>query len=169
VYAYHNTVHTATGTPHHLLFGWQPRDPRVPLIVVPPSDHPDVDAWLEKRSVQLKDAHASLEDARQSMIAARHADAKAHVYHPGDMIKVSSRLVLPRRAPSTQVAKLQPRWIGPFTVKCVDPPGANKVVLPATYSLVHDTLSVDDIRPWLSHESHSLESDFPDQVSRTQH
>jgi hypothetical protein len=47
------------------------------------------------------------------MIVARYADAKAHVYNPGDLIKVSTR-VLPLHAPSTQVAKLQPRWIGPF-------------------------------------------------------
>jgi transposase InsO family protein len=34
LYAYHNTVHSATGfTPHRLLFGWMPRDFRAPLKV----------------------------------------------------------------------------------------------------------------------------------------
>jgi hypothetical protein len=45
LYAYHNTVHTATGyTPHHLFLGWQPRDLRVPLTLLPASAYPDVDA-----------------------------------------------------------------------------------------------------------------------------
>jgi hypothetical protein len=33
LYAYHNTVHSATGfTPHQLLFGWTPQDLRVPFV-----------------------------------------------------------------------------------------------------------------------------------------
>jgi hypothetical protein len=46
LYACHSTVHTATGyTPHHLLFGWQPHDLRVPLTLFPASEPPDVDAF----------------------------------------------------------------------------------------------------------------------------
>ena len=33
LYAYHNTIHSATGcTPHRLLFGWTPRGLRVPML-----------------------------------------------------------------------------------------------------------------------------------------
>jgi hypothetical protein len=161
LYAYHNTVHTATGyTPHHLLFEWQPRDLRVPLTLLPASDYPDVDAWLEERATQMRSAQLSLERMRQAMITARNSSARAHVYHPDDLVKVSTR-VLPLRGSSTQVRKLQPKWIGPFSVAEQVNPGAIRVLLPATYQLVHDTFSVEDVRPWLSHDSHALDPDFP--------
>jgi hypothetical protein len=57
---------------------------------------------------------------------------------------------------------VQPCWIGPLKVKSEVAPGAIQVEVPDNFSLVHDTVSGDDIRPWLSHESHSLDSDFPD-------
>jgi hypothetical protein len=58
LYAYHNTIHTATGcTPHHFLDGWQPRDLCVPLTLLPVSEHPDLDAGLEERARQMRSAH----------------------------------------------------------------------------------------------------------------
>jgi hypothetical protein len=40
-------------------------------------------------------------------------------------------------------------------------PGAIRVHLPASYQLVHDTFSIEDVRPWLSHDSHALDPEFP--------
>jgi hypothetical protein len=58
LYAYHNTVRSATGyTPHQLLFGWTPRDKRAPLFAHGQHDiHHDVAAW--HRKTQFKSAHA---------------------------------------------------------------------------------------------------------------
>jgi hypothetical protein len=93
LYAYHNTVHTATGyTPHHLLIGWQPRDLRVSLTLLPASDYPDVDAWLEKRADQMRSAQLSLERMRQAMITARNSSTRAHLYQPDDLVKVSTHV-----------------------------------------------------------------------------
>jgi hypothetical protein len=79
LYAYHSTVYTADGyTPHHLLFGWTPRDIRAPLPVLPSSDDPDLDAWLESRKEQLQSAQLSLHDAGNVMLAARKASAPAY-------------------------------------------------------------------------------------------
>ena len=90
LYAYHNTVHSATGyTPHLLLFGWTPRDLRAPLSSpLPASGHADVDAWLARRADHFATAQVRLEHARQSMIRARKASAAAHSYAPGDLVKV---------------------------------------------------------------------------------
>jgi hypothetical protein len=137
LYAYHNTIHTSTGfTPHRLLFGWVPRDLRAPLTCPSDSDHADVEEWLRTRSDQLRAAQVKLEHARAAMIKARHSEYMPS-YQPGDLVKVSTR-VLPLRCSSTQKAKLQPKYIGPFTVQEKLPGGAVRLVMPDCYSTVHN-------------------------------
>ena len=71
LYAYHNTIHSATGfTPHRLLFGWTPRDLRAPLLTVPGSEYHAIELWLEQRKDDVRKAGLSLENARASMIRA---------------------------------------------------------------------------------------------------
>jgi hypothetical protein len=94
------------------------------------------------------------------MIAARKASARAYSYAPGDLVKISTH-ALPLRTASTQASKLQHKWIGPFSVVEEVNPGAIRVQLPDSYSQVHDTFSVDHLRPWLSHDSHVLYPHFP--------
>jgi hypothetical protein len=161
LYAYHNTIHSATGyTPHHLLFGWTPRDLRAPLALPASIDHSDIDKWLEDRSQQLQLAQLSMEHAREAMIAARKASARAHLYVSGDLVKVSTR-VLPLRTSSTQIHKLQHKWIGPFTVLKQVNPNAYQLQLPEQYKLVHDVFSAHDMRPWLTYESVPVSNLYP--------
>jgi hypothetical protein len=60
LYAYHNTIHSATGyPPHQLLFGWMPQDLRVPFVAAKLNKtdiSKNVDAWLELRKEHLKHA-----------------------------------------------------------------------------------------------------------------
>ena len=160
LYAYQNTVHTATGyTPHMLLFGWSPRDLRAPLVSTETSGNKDVDLWLRSRKRDFEKASHSLEAARAAMIRAQTASEKHHTYQEGDLVKVSTR-VLPLRSTSTQVPKLAPKWIGPFTVLSVQ----DKVVrlkMPETCKFVHDKFNVLDVRPWLHSEEHTVEVDYP--------
>jgi hypothetical protein len=136
------------------------RDLRAPLAAPDRSGNKDVDLWLRSSKRAFEKAQVSLEAARAAMIRAQKATGKHHTYEVGDLVKVSTR-VLPLRAPSTQVAKLLPKWIGPFTVLSVE----DKVVrlkLPATYSQVHDKFNVVDVRPWLHSEEHAVEVDYPE-------
>ena len=113
VYAYNNTVHSAKGfTPHPLLFGWCPRDIRAPLQSVASGDR-DVDVILSRAKTDFEQAGVSLERARQRMIRAARGSANAHEYKPGDLITVSTRILAPQ-GPSSQAAKLWPRYLGPF-------------------------------------------------------
>lgn len=44
LYAYDNTIHPATGyTPHQVLFGWTPRDLRVPLLLADVTEYPIIE------------------------------------------------------------------------------------------------------------------------------
>ena len=160
-YAYHNTVHMATGfTPHFLLMGWSPRDLRAPLSLQMSSQHGEIDQWLERRRKDFQRANVSLERARSAMISAQKASAKAHKYTPGALVKVSTR-VLPLRPGSTQLTKLLQSWIGPLRVEEAPNPGVVRLKLPSQYVGTSDTFSVHDIRPWLSHESHEYDPNMP--------
>ena len=109
-YAYHNTVHTATGyTPHFLLHGWAPRDVRAPLAHFEPSEHPAVDAWLAQRAKHFASATSRLERARTRMIAAQNASAESHKYCKGDLVKVSTR-VLPLRDDHCRASCIPNGW-----------------------------------------------------------
>jgi hypothetical protein len=166
LYAYHNTIHTATGfTPRMLLFGWCPRDLRAPLFAVAPHDEKvqcgdrDIDVWLNNRSHALRKAQISLEGAREAMIRAHKASGNHHVYAAGDLVKISTR-VLPLRITSTQKPKLLPKYIGPFSVVSVSDTVV-QVKLPESYKLVHDKFNVIDVRPWLSSDR-SLDVAYPE-------
>jgi hypothetical protein len=162
LYAYRNTVHSATGfTPHYLMFGWEPTDLRVPLSAFPhPSSHPDIGAFLGRRAEEFKLAQRNIEHARQAMISARKASANAHTYAENDLVKVSTRVLRPKPV-STQVPKLQPSWVGPFKVLESIGPNAYRLQLPHEYRLVHDVFNAVDLRPWLQHEAHALEPGYP--------
>ena len=142
LYAYHNTVHSATGyTPHHLMFGWTPRDLRAPLISGVTSDFPHISEWAQSRASDFNAAKLHIEHVQAAMIRAHKASDNAHVYQPGDLVKVSTR-ALPICMTSTQAVKLLPKYIGPFKVTEVVNPGAYRSLeLPAAYVAVHDVIN----------------------------
>lgn len=151
LYAYHNTVHSATGyTPHHLLFGWTPQDLRVPFVASELNKTDiakNVDSWLQLRKEHLKHANIKLEYARTAMMKARKAVAVTPAFAVGDQVKVSEE-ALPLRCPSTQSEKLQQRYLGPFTVVEIVNPGAYRLKLPEDYQAVHDVFNESQLRTW---------------------
>jgi hypothetical protein len=117
------------------------------------SENPDVDFILQRCKADFALAKVSLEQARQRMIQAVRGSPNAFVYKPGDLVKVSTRVLEPH-ASVKQVTKLQPKYLGPFEV--LELVGASvRVSLPDAFRLVHDVFNVHDIRPWLS-----VEQDF---------
>ena len=95
------------------------------------------------------------------MIDAHKAAPNAHQYASGNLVRVSTR-VLPMRCSSTQIARLLPRYIGPFIVTEVVHPGAIRLQLLQSYSATHDVFSVADIRPWFSIAERTLETEYPE-------
>jgi hypothetical protein len=140
-------------------------DLRAPLFSEFECDAPDIQRWLHCRKRELHQAHVTMEHARQAMIRAQKASAKAHVYHEGDLVKVSTR-ILPLRCTSTQVDKLQPRYIEPIKVHSV----LGKVLhfdLPAAYDHAHPKFSIEDVRPWLSGEHAIVDIEYPPVEARS--
>jgi hypothetical protein len=106
----------------------------------------DVDTILSRHKTDFAKAGMSLENARQRMIKATRGFPNACEYQVGDFVKTSTR-TLELQAHNSQVAKLQPKFIGPFEViELVN--SSVRVSLPDSFgSLVHDVINVDDIRP----------------------
>ena len=124
----------------------------------------EVEEWLLQRRFELRKAGLSLEAARAAMIRAYKPAANPHEYSVGDLVKVSTRM-LPVRCSSTQVAKLLPRFIGPFEVTQIVAAGAIRLKMPDAYVSTHDVFRVHDLRPWLHAPKRRLEVDFPDVVA----
>ena len=161
LYAYHNTIHSATGfTPHKLLFGWSPRDLRAPMHNLPESDDPDFDFWLKERGSMLAKGQASIEHARQAMIDAHKSAPNAPQFKVNDLVKLSSAF-LRVRCTGKQVRKLLPKFVGPFTVLGVVGPNAYQIKLPDAYSGIHNVINVSYLRPYFPDPDREFEPDLP--------
>lgn len=161
LYAYHNTIHSATGfTPHKLLFGWSPRDLRAPMHNLPESDDPDFDFWLKERGSMLAKGQASIEHARQAMIDAHKSAPNAPQFKVNDLVKISSAF-LRVRCTGKQVRKLLPKFVGPFTVLGVVGPNAYQIKLPDAYSGIHNVINVSYLRPYFPDPDREFEPDLP--------
>ena len=131
------------------------------MFVADVKEFPVVEQWLQNRKEDPKKAGVSSDHARTVMIDPHTAAANAHQYASGNLVKVSTR-VLPMRCSSTQIARLLPRYIGPFIVTEVVHPGAIRLQLLQSYSATHDVFSVADIRPWFSIAERTLETEYPE-------
>ena len=125
---------------------------------------PEVEEWLLQRHDELWKAGLSIEGARAAMIRAYKPAANPHEYSLGDLVKVSTRVLIVRCS-STQVAKLLPRFICHFEVTEIVAAGAIRLKLPDAYVSTHDVFSVHDLRPWLHAPERRLELDYPDVVA----
>ena len=95
------------------------------------------------------------------MIVAHKAAISSHVYAPGDLVNVSTR-VLPVRCSTTQTANVLPKYIGPFSVVEVVNPGAIRSQLPDSYAATHDMFNVSDLRPWFKLADRVLDVEYPE-------
>ena len=157
LYADHNKIHTAANlAPHVLLFSWCPRGLRAPLSTVETSGDADIDAWLAIRAKDLKRAHISLDAARDAMVGAPKASLKLHSSAPGDLVKISTRVLnINSHVPSTQARKLAPKYIGPFRFVSATEHNVH-VKFPEAYRLVHARYHLINVRPWLHADAQNL-------------
>ena len=161
LYAYHNTIHSATGfTPHKLPFGWSPRDLRAPMLSFTDSANPDLDVWLSQRGDMLAKGQRSIEHALHRMIEAHTAASNAPVFKCRDLAKISSAF-LRVRCVDEQVRKLMPKFVGPFTVVEVVGPNAYRIRLPEVCSGIHDVIYVSYLRPYFPDVDREFEPDLP--------
>lgn len=153
MYSYNNAEHKATGfTPHFLLFGRVPRDPRVSAEQVNLANGKDLKVWLRDLYAGFHDAEIAMQKQADAMV--RRGPTHEHVYAPGDLVKITTEY-LHIAVLSTQTAKLQQRFVGPFTVlrKHKRAP-VYTVILPEQYRGMRHTFNAHDLRPWFADDRH---------------
>ena len=94
------------------------------------------------------------------MIRRHKASARAHVYNVGDLVKVSTSVLLIKRTP-TQSGKLTQKYVGPFDVIAVSQHGTVTLNLPQHYSRVHNVFNVCDVRPWMHDGTNEIDVSYP--------
>jgi hypothetical protein len=137
-----------------LLFGWTPTDFRAPFGASElqlSADCSAVDSWLQTRQEQLRKAQICLEYARSAMLRAHKKGTVSHTFSPGDQVKVTTEILSVKGAGS-QKPKLQPRYVGPFTVLGEVNPDAYRLELPDHYHAVHNVFHVSGLRPWFERD-----------------
>lgn len=148
-FAYNNSVCASTGhTPFFLNTGAHPVTPAALAAGAPAAAAcPAVDTLVSAVNTAVKSAQDALRaaQAQQKKYVDRHRrDASFSV---GDSVLLSTvNLDLKKLGASR---KLQPRWIGPFTVLRVINPVAYELSLPPQYKRVHPVFHVSLIKPYV--------------------
>ena len=167
-FAYNSQPNAATGfSPFRLTLGQDPRSPVAALLEGEvDSLMQDADAAAAKST--SSDSHfrygnalasamgtrilSELIEARDAMHAAnrafreRHANAcKPHQYVVGQQVMLSTENVDIRGLP---VRKLRPRFAGPFVIKALKGPNSVKLSMNGRFSLIHDIINVEYLRPY---------------------
>jgi hypothetical protein len=153
-FAYNDSVQASTGhTPFFLNSGQHPLTPGR-LLHPRPSSTPAADDFLQRMATALEDArhHLSTAQNRQKQYADQHRLDKT--FAVGDRVLLSnSHLPL---TTSTQVRKLAPRWIGPFTITAIVSPVAYRLELPP-HIRIHPVFHISQLK-----EHHANPDQFPD-------
>jgi hypothetical protein len=69
--------------------------------------------------------------------------------------------VLRPRETASVPRKMQRTYSGPFAVIALLGPKTLSVALPPEYSVFNNAFNFEDVRPWLDHEAHAFEPDYP--------
>jgi hypothetical protein len=147
-----------------LLFGWTPTDFRSSFGAAElqlSADCSAVDSWLQTRQEQLRKAQISLEFAHSAILRAHENGTVSHTFSPGDQVKVTTE-ILSVKVAGSQKPKLQPKYVGSFTVLGEVNPDAYRLELPDHYHAVHDVFHVSGLRPWFERDhARTLADDLP--------
>ncbi|GAB4816721.1 hypothetical protein N2152v2_003767 [Parachlorella kessleri] len=150
-FAYNSSEHRSTGqTPFRMMNGREPPTPAALLskagLPREPSDVATA-AWLVKM-------HRAWESARRALAQAaatqkRYADKhrRPTAVKVGDQVKMERKFILKTRAGGGPKGKLNPPWVGPFTVIDMVSPNAAKLQLPDTWRM-HPVVNVSRLEPY---------------------
>ena len=144
-FAYNNSKQASTGfSPFFLDCG---QDPLVPdSLFLPPSTHvPSTASFVQTMADSLTQAkhHLTISQNRQKQYADQHR--RELEFSVGDQVWLNNHH-LPLTT-STQVRKLAPRWIGPFSILARKSSVAYKLDLPP-HIRIHPVFHVSQLKPY---------------------
>jgi transposase InsO family protein len=141
-FAYNNATNATTGfSPFFLNAGFHPRVPAA-LLLPPSTLVPTVESFMN-------DQHTSLTIAKEAIALAQDRQAKNantrrrdHTFKVGDQVLLNTDHITVAADQNQPTRKLQPRFIGPYTLLEQHSPVSFRVELPPTMK-IHDVFHVD--------------------------
>ena len=158
-FAFNSSTHSSTGfPPFTTLQGFLPRSPAAaltsPPLPTPPSSVTVVPSAFLTLVDHLKAIHAHARDAiaaSQRASAALYDSRHNHrVFKVGDLVLLSraSARHIPARALPGTAAKLELRWLGPFSVAEVRGPRTYRLSLPPTLAGINPVIDIEKLAPF---------------------
>ena len=147
-FAYNNATNATTGySPFFLNSGFHPRVP-ASLLQLQSSSNPAVKEFLDEQGTTLTMAKEAIEEAQERQ--ARNADTRRrdHDYKVGDQVLLNTENITVAADQNRPTAKLQPRFVGPYTILEQRSPVSFRLELPPQMK-IHDVFHVDRFRPYL--------------------
>ena len=142
-FAYNNSKQASTGfSPFFLNYGFHPR---TPADVATGAERVQAAAdWLDAFQRDLADAKTSLGKAQQRQAEYADRSRRDEQFKVGDKVMLNTSNIDQRGAGRSR--KLQPKWIGPFTIqKCISPV-ACRLDLPGSFKL-HPVFHTSMLKP----------------------
>ena len=146
-FAYNNASNASTRySPFFLNSGFHPRVP-TSLLQVQQSPNPSVQEFLEEQNMALTLAKEAIEEAQGHQ--ARNADTRRrdHGFKVGDQVLLNTENITMAADQNRPTAKLQARFMGPYTIVEQHTPVSFRLELPTTMK-IHDVFHVDRFRPY---------------------
>lgn len=157
-FAHNNAYSTATGsTPFFICYGKHPRTPMQEVIDLARQQWKDnpaacsthfrsVDQFVADRQNIVRHARASMESARQRMMAYENKKRKPLTFEVGDQVSLKTSHLGISTLPSK---KLFCKYMGPFTVSKIINDNAYMLELPRTWR-AHNVFNVSLLKPFIS-------------------
>uniref|UniRef100_A0A2D4IPV6 Gypsy retrotransposon integrase-like protein 1 n=1 Tax=Micrurus lemniscatus lemniscatus TaxID=129467 RepID=A0A2D4IPV6_MICLE len=154
-YAYNNTVHSSTGySPFFIVYGKEFKP--LPDLTQDTPEHrlnPSVHEWSIAATGCWKDVKKALEQTSQRVKA--QVDKKrmnTKPYQVGDKVLLSTKNIKIKFSHK----KLEPRYIGPFTIKEVINPVTVKLDLPNWLGKIHPVFHINLLKEYIAQEEEAI-------------
>ena len=154
-FAYNNHVHSSTHqTPFFSNYGFHPLTPASLILPTDPAIDATAASYLDNiRDIQITiSRELELSKAQQTVQANRHR--RDVTFAIGDRVRLSTDNITLAEHPSS---KLQPRYLGPFSITKIISPVSYKLALPSSMARVHPVFHVSRLLPWLENP----DTEFP--------
>ena len=146
-FAYNNSINATTGySPFFVNMGFHPRVP-MSLLQPPTSPNPSVQEFVSSQSTTLSLTQDQIQ--RAQVRQAQNADARRrdHSFAVGDQVLLNTDDITVAATRNQPARKLQPRFIGPYTIIEQHFPVSFRLELPPSMK-IHDVFHVDRFRDY---------------------
>lgn len=154
-FAYNDSMQASTGvSPFFALYGRHPYSP-LALSYAPAKqldEHETVAAFAARMQRLQRDVRLAILKAQTRQMAHANKNRRDVEFKEGDQVLLHASFRRPHMSVLNARPKLNPSWLGPFTIKRVISRVAYELELPPAYQKIHPVVHVSWLREYLNGE-----------------